>query len=129
MEDDPMRNFLLAGLTLSVAACGGVNQASNGTATNAAEPAGNQVAALSEEQRDAVFIRAIRDARLECQHVQGSMRVGEYRGMPVWRARCQGGGEWIIVVANDGTAQILNPAEARSVTPPIANAPSSGSAR
>lgn len=117
-----MRNLLVAGLALSTAACGGANQASNGTAANAAEPVGNQVAALSEGQRDAVFIRAIRDARLECQRVQGSARVGDYRGMPVWRARCQGGGEWIIVVANDGTAQILNPAEARSVTPPIGNA-------
>lgn len=117
-----MRNLLVAGLALSTAACGGGTQASNGTAANAAEPVGNQVAALFEGQRDAVFIRAIRDARLECQRVQGSARVGDYRGMPVWRARCQGGGEWIIVVANDGTAQILNPAEARSVTPPIGNA-------
>src|SRR6478672_1364263 len=100
-----MRYLLVAGLALSTAACGGVTQGSNGTAANAAEPVGNQVAALSEGQRDAVFIRAIRDARLECQRVQGSARVGDYRGMPVWRARCQGGGEWIIVVANDGTAQ------------------------
>ena len=124
-----MRNFLIAGLALSAAACGGVNQASNGTATNAAEAVGNQVAALSEGQRDAVFIRAIRDAQLECQRVQGSARVGEYRAMPVWRTRCQGGGEWIIVVANDGTAQILNPAEARSVTPPIANVAGAAPAR
>jgi hypothetical protein len=123
-----MRNSLIAFLALSATACGGVNRASNGTAANAVEPVGNQVAMLSEGQRDAVFIRAIRDARLECQRVQGSLRAGEYRGMPVWRARCQGGGEWIIVVANDGTAQILNPAEARSVTPPIGNAPASGPA-
>jgi len=116
-----MRHLLIAGLVISAAACGGVNQSSNGTAPHAAEPVGNQVAALSAGQRDAVFIRAIRDARLECQHVQGSFRAGEYRGMPVWQVRCQGGGEWVIVVANDGTAQILNPAEARSVTPPIAN--------
>lgn len=124
-----MRRFLIAGLTLSAAACGGGNQASNGPAANAVEPVGNQVAALSEGQRNAVFIRAIRDARLECQRVQGSARVGEYRGMPVWRARCQGGGEWIIVVANDGTAQILNPAEAQSVTPPIGNVAGAAPAR
>jgi len=114
-----MRMSLIAILALSAAACSKDGQVPNANAVNAAEPAGNQVAALSEGQRDAVFIRAIRDARLECQRVQGSMRAGEYRGMPVWRARCQGGGEWIIVIANDGTAQILNPAEVRSVTPPI----------
>jgi hypothetical protein len=118
-----MRNPLIAGLALAAVACGGVNDAVNGAAANAPGPVGNQVAALSQGQRDAVFIRAIRDARLECQRVQGSVRIGEYRGMPVWRARCQGGGEWIIVVANGGTAQILNPAEARSITPPIGNAP------
>lgn len=116
-----MRISLIAILALSAAACSRGSQAPNASAANVAEPAGNQVAALSEGQRDAVFIRAIRDARLECQRVQGSTRAGEYRGMPVWRARCQGGGEWIIVIANDGTAQILNPGEARSVTPPIGN--------
>ena len=117
-----MRNSAIAILALATAACSGGSQAPNAATANAAEPVGNQVAALSQGQRDAVFIRAIRDARLECQHVQSSVRAGDYRGMPVWRARCRGGGEWIIVVANDGTAQILNPAEAQAVTPPIANA-------
>lgn len=117
-----MRNSLIAMLALSLTACGRAGEAPNAATANAAEPAGNQVAALSDGQRNAVFIRAIRDARLECQRVQGSVRVGDYRGMPVWQARCQGGGEWTIVIAADGTAQILNPAEARAVTPPIGNA-------
>lgn len=116
-----MRIPLIAILALSAAACSRQSPSPTANAANVAEPAGNQVAALSQGQRDAVFIRAIRDARLECQRVQGSVPAGEYRGMPVWRARCQGGGEWIIVVANDGTAQILNPAEAQSVTPSIGN--------
>jgi hypothetical protein len=115
-----MRNSLIAVLALSAAGCGG-SQAPHGGAADRTEPSGNRVAALFEGQRDAVFIRAIRDARLVCQRVQGSVPAGEYRGMPIWRARCQGGGEWIIVVANDGTAQILNPAEAGTVTPPIGN--------
>ena len=114
-----MRNLMIPAMVVALAACNGRDSQATANATKAAEPAGNQVAALSEGQRDAVFIRAIRDAGLDCQRVQGSVRAGEYRGMPVWRARCQGGAEWIIVIANDGTAQILNPAEARSVTPPI----------
>jgi hypothetical protein len=118
-----MRGSMIVVLAMLVTACGGNGAAPDNAAANAAQPVGNQVAALSEGQRDAVFIRAIRDARLDCQRVQGSARIGDYRGMPVWRARCQGGGEWIIVVANDGTAQILNPAEAQSVTPPINNSP------
>ena len=124
-----MRGSMIVVLAMFVTACGGNGRAPDNAAANAAQPVGNQVAALSEGQRDAVFIRAIRDARLECQRVQGSARIGDYRGMPVWRARCQGGGEWIIVVANDGTAQILNPAEAQSVTPPITNSPAPAPAR
>ena len=116
-----MRSSIIAMTILSLAACGRGGQTSNATAANTAEPVGNQVAALSQGQRDAVFIRAIRDAGLDCQRVQGSIRVGNYRGLPVWQARCQGGGQWTIVVDNDGTAQILNASEASAVTPPIGN--------
>jgi hypothetical protein len=123
-----MRKSLIMVLALSAAACSD-GRAPNANTANDAEPVGNRVAALSEGQRDAVFIRAIRDARLECQRVQGSVRLGDYRGMPVWWARCQGGGEWTIVVANDGTAQILNAAEAQSITPQIANSPAAARPR
>lgn len=115
-----MRTPTLFMFALSLAACGRGGEAPNAMA-NAAEPAGNQVAALSDGQRNAVFIRAIRDARLDCQHVERSEPAGDYRGMPVWRATCRGGAEWTIVIGADGTAQILSAAEAASVTPPIGN--------
>ena len=74
-----------------------------------------QLEAMPEGQRNAVFIRAIRDAGLDCQHVDGSTAAGVYRGMPVWNVRCSGGGNWTIVVADQGVAQILNASEARLV--------------
>ena len=40
--------------------------------------------AMPEGQRDAVFIRAIRDARLDCQHVESSAAAPPYQGRPVW---------------------------------------------
>ena len=104
-------------LTLTVAACGGGenrNAVSSNDAT--AESTGNAVAALSEGQRNAVFIRAIRDAGLECQHVQSSTPAGTYRGMPVWRATCRGDRHWTIVIGPNNEAQILNADEARLVT-------------
>lgn len=67
-----------------------------------------QLEAMPEGQRNAVFIRAIRDARLDCQHVESSAAAGEYRGMPVWNVRCSGGGNWTIVVPASGVAQILD---------------------
>lgn len=103
-----MRIPIIAALAAATAACGsgGQNNAAP-AAANAPEPAGNQVAALSEGQRNAVFIRAIRDAGLDCQHVERSVAAGTARNMPVWRATCQGGGEFAIAIGADGTAQIL----------------------
>ena len=104
-----MRIPIIAALAVATAACGssGQNNAVPAAAANAPEPAGNQVAALSEGQRNAVFIRAIRDAGQDCQHVEYSTPAGRYQDMPVWRATCQGGGEWSIVIGADGTAQVV----------------------
>lgn len=109
-----MRASLIALIALGTAACsgGGQNQAAGANAAKAAEPVTNQVAALSEGQRDAVFIRAIRDAGFDCQHVERSVPAGPVRNMPAWRATCQGGAEWTIVVAPDGSAQVIPPAGA-----------------
>ena len=62
-----------------------------------------------------VFIRAIRDAGRECQHVESSERAGEHQGFPVWQARCSDGGTWTIVVMNDGTAAVINADEVQLV--------------
>ena len=99
-----------------LAGCGPTNDA--GPPGNTAVAEANyqqQLQAMPEGQRNAVFIRAIRDARLDCQHVEGSTAAGDYRGMPVWNVRCSGGGNWTIVVAGNGVAQILNASEARLV--------------
>jgi hypothetical protein len=100
---------IIAALAAATAACGsgGHNNAAPAAAANAPEPAGNQVAALSEGQRNAVFIRAILDAGLECLHVERSVPAGTARDMPVWRATCRGGAEYTIAIGADGTAQIL----------------------
>jgi len=104
-----MRASLIAMLALATAACGGgQNQAAPAAeSANNTAPAGTQVAALSEGERNAVFIRAIRDAGLDCQHVDRSVALGNVQNMPAWRATCQGGGEYTIVVGADGNAQIL----------------------
>lgn len=99
-----------------LAGCGPTNDAD--APANAAGASANyqqQLEAMTEGQRNAVFIRAIRDAGLDCQHVSGSIPAGDYRGMPVWNVRCSGGGNWTIVVAANGIAQILNATEARLV--------------
>ena len=74
-----------------------------------------EVAAMPEGQRNAVFIRAIRDADLECQHVESSTSGGTYEGMPVWNVRCDQDGNWTIVIGDNGIAQVLNANEAQLI--------------
>ena len=74
-----------------------------------------RIETMPEGQRNAVFLRAIRDAGQDCQHVETSAPAGEHQGFPVWTATCDGGGTWTILIGNDGVAQILNAAEARLV--------------
>jgi hypothetical protein len=123
-----MRPPVIAALVLTLAACGGggQNQAAPpahaaGAANTIAEPAGNQVAALSEGQRNAVFIRAIRDAGLDCQHVDSAVAVDAGLNLPTWRATCQGGGEYMITIDPSGTALVQSanraPAGANAVAP------------
>ena len=114
-----MRAVMLATgtmLGLLLAGCG--DQRAEQTNRAAEAPLGdaaNQLAALPEGQRNGVFIRAIRDAGQECQHVESSVRAGEYEGNPVWSAQCAGGDSWTIVVTPDGTAQLVNESQARLV--------------
>ena len=112
-----MRMAVVAMIALMAAACGRSEEAARNQGVDEAgvESAGNRLAAMPEGQRNAVFIRAIRDARLDCQHVESSSAAGEYRGMPVWNVRCSGGGDWTVVIGGDGVAQILSPDEARLV--------------
>jgi hypothetical protein len=117
-----MRAILIPTLALLLASCG---RSAETPANNAAagEPYGNRVEALPEAQQKAVFLRAIRDSGEDCQLVTEAARGGTYRGMPVWQARCRGGGRGTFVSADDGTAEILNANQARLVTDqPAANA-------
>jgi hypothetical protein len=95
-----------------LASCGSSTKNGDGQASAAAS-FGQRLQTLPDGQRDAVFIRAIRDAGLDCQHVAGSAPDADYRGMPVWNVRCDGGGNWTVVIGNDGIAQILNANQAR----------------
>ena len=108
-----LRLAILAALATMSSACGrNANPAPNATEAPATpENVIDRIEALSDGQRNGVFIRAIRDAGLECQHVDWSTRSGTYEGMPVWTAACSRNQVWIIVVRADGTAQVLNPAE------------------
>jgi hypothetical protein len=98
---------LILVLAAASAACGAGVQNNSAPAANATEPAGNRVAALSEGQRNGVFIRAILDAGLDCQRVERSVEAGSAEGLPLWRVTCRGSKDYMIAIGADGTAQIL----------------------
>jgi hypothetical protein len=72
-----------------------------------------EIVALSPDDRDGVFLRAIRDSGLPCQGVTGSEQVsGEglvaHKSFPTWRATCTDGSQHLIQVTPDGTAKIVS---------------------
>jgi hypothetical protein len=77
---------------------------------NAAAP-GNAleaVLAMSDRQRNVVFIRALMDADIDCQSVDSSVRLPDQDGKPLWRANCPGGVSHMISITPDGTANIVS---------------------
>ena len=100
--------FALAG---TLGACDSGPPPARANLTEAAAESGNQIAALPEGARDAVFIRAIRDSGQECQHVDWSEPAGEHQGFPVWTAHCDRGETYTIVLTGNGNAQVINAAE------------------
>lgn len=68
--------------------------------------------ALPEGRRNAVFIRALRDAGRDCQRVVGSAFQGLLQGRPTWTARCDDGIGWVIIIGKAGIAEVVNLVEA-----------------
>ena len=66
------------------------------------------VLGFNDQQRNATFIRAIRDAALPCEHVASSTRIDDQDGVPTWRVTCDDGANYMVGITSDGTARILS---------------------
>lgn len=66
-----------------------------------------QVAALDPAQRNALFIRAIRDAGHDCQGVTQSEAKPPVGGDPLWHATCSDKATYGVVIGRDGTATVI----------------------
>lgn len=91
---------------LFLAACG--SGAERDAAVNAApaDDYAERIRALPEGQRDAVLLRAIRDAGQTCQHVTRSVAVADAGGTPSWQARCDDGTTWVVTPNSGGIATV-----------------------
>lgn len=61
---------------------------------------------MAGPERNAVFMRAIRDARQPCQNVQNSGYAGQGPTGDLWTATCEDGAVYTVVVAGDGNATV-----------------------
>ena len=103
-------NIRACGLGLLLLTTAGCDQEpARSEARGASAPSENyqaKIDALSPAQRDAVMLRAIRDAKQDCQAVVGTAAAGEQFGMPGWVARCSNGSDWMVMIRPDGTALV-----------------------
>ena len=95
-------------LIMILSGCGSAGPAENqSTAPKGGSRADAQrIEQMADPARNAVFYRAIIDAGHICQQVVSSTRSGESNGIPIWQARCRGGGSWFIAITANGYAQI-----------------------
>jgi len=106
-----MRTFVIAaGALLALGGCGD-NQAADtpapATQPAALDPVQQQVIAMADGPRNAVLIRAIRDAGRECQNVETSTRQADARdGSPTWLAQCAGGPAYVVGVGRQGNVSV-----------------------
>jgi hypothetical protein len=109
---DKLGIVLGTSIALILSGCGDEKAGDQANVTSIEVPEGNyqsELLAMPEGQRNAVFIRAIRDANAPetCQGVESSSYRGETSGAPTWTARCNDGGEWTIVIGRDGMADVI----------------------
>jgi hypothetical protein len=114
---------MLAGAALLLlAACNRGGPQAEQAAQPAGQPNGQQganaqrdyqarLAAMPEAERNAVFIRAVRDAGFDCQHVGSSSYQGVSAGSPTWVATCDDASNWVILIGSNGSAQVIKGSE------------------
>jgi hypothetical protein len=86
-------------------------------AADAQRDAQVRLAGMPEAERNAVFIRAIRDANFDCQHVDSSSYQGISAGTPTWLATCDDASNWVILIGSNGSAQVIKGSEIEAVRP------------
>ena len=104
---------LLGGTALALAiGLAGCGEEAADTVTNIQVPSSaayqERLLELNDMARNAVFLRALMDAERDCQQVVQSSYVGQYQGQPAWFAVCRNRGEWLVLIGNDGVAQVLS---------------------
>ncbi len=111
-----MKKRMVAAVLL-LGACDAGVQPAEPTAAQGLKAMKARIDGLREGQRNATFLRAIRDARQPCQAVVGSAYNGMHFGRPSWAARCADGQDWLIMLDAGGRALVAKREEAEKPRP------------
>lgn len=104
-----MRMIAISTIILILSACNEPNNKSDISATDNLIPNyTKKILSLPENQRNAVFFRAIWDAGLPCQSITRSEKLEADAQAPMWRASCEDGAQHLIQVTPRGTVNIVN---------------------
>ncbi|SNS85423.1 hypothetical protein SAMN06295912_11962 [Sphingomonas laterariae] len=110
-----LRPFLtVALLALPLAACGKPAPEGGAEVTNIVVPAGDyaeRLRGMGDNERNAVFYRAIHDAGRPCQQVKHGAAIPDVGGQPAWTATCEDNSRWVIILGKEGIAQVASAAE------------------
>lgn len=108
-----MPRVVVIAVGLLLASCGtpAVENATGETGPSNASGSGQNTTAtvltLSDRQRRATLMRAIRDADIDCQDVTAADLVSRPGEPPQWRARCSDGNAYLVDITANGTAHVI----------------------
>ncbi|HEV2079206.1 MAG TPA: hypothetical protein VGR19_04830 [Allosphingosinicella sp.] len=116
-----MKPMLIAAAALALPLSGCKEPAPEADDANITVPEGDyaqRIAGMDEGARNAVFLRAIRDAGRDCQQVERSASQGEVNGAPAWTATCDNGVQWTVMIGRDGVATVASTEELQAAARP-----------
>lgn len=105
-----MRSLLAIMTILALGACNGTandSKESKSLESNVVNPVA-EITALPEAARNAVFLRAIRDAGLDCQDILKGERLEPMGEKATWRVQCEDGASHLVLVNQNGSAEVVS---------------------
>ena len=97
---------MVAALGMVLVGCEDGTPERNVTRIVTANPASDQLKALSEPTRNLGLYRALRDNGQRCKRVDRGVYQQQYKTMAMWTAHCTDTGDWAIYIAPNGDVQV-----------------------
>jgi hypothetical protein len=106
-KDGTMRNTLLIALSACAAsACGSSGEREEAPPVQTQSEGQKALHALNDFNRAIALKRAIHASGIQCQRIDRSGYVAEYKKLSMWAANCNDGRSWALFVGPDDSVQV-----------------------